>query len=42
MQEQQKSHLKTLKNNVREFVKEVQTFRKDYEEDGPMVEGINP
>jgi dynein heavy chain, axonemal len=42
LQQKQASYLNTLKRNVKDFAKEVVDFRKDYEVNGPMVEGIEP
>jgi len=34
--------LKLLKSDIKKFIGEVSVFRKDYEANGPMVEGIAP
>jgi dynein heavy chain len=34
--------LKTLKKSIKDFITDVQDFRKDYEANGPMVENISP
>jgi hypothetical protein len=34
--------LKELKSNIKNFIKEVADFRKEYEKNGPIVEGISP
>lgn len=34
--------MKNLKSNIKEFVNDVYVFRRDYEKNGPMVEGISP
>jgi len=42
LQHKQAQYLKQLKKNVKDFAKEVTDFRRDYEQNGPMVEGIEP
>jgi dynein heavy chain, axonemal len=42
LQMTQSVHLKNLKKSVKEFIKDVQDFRKEYELNGPMVENIKP
>lgn len=34
--------MKELKKNVKDFSVDVKIFRKDYEQNGPMVQGITP
>jgi len=31
-----------LKRSIKDFIKDVKSFRKEYEEHGPMVENIKP
>lgn len=40
LQHKQSIHFKNLKESVKKFSKEVKDFRKDYEENGPMVLNI--
>lgn len=42
MQTKQRDYLKDLKKRIKDFVRDVHDFRKDYEKNGPMVEGISP
>lgn len=42
LQQKQAIYLKKLKQNIKDFVKDVIEFRRDYEKNGPMVEGITP
>lgn len=42
LQQKQAIYLKKLKQNIKDFVKDVTDFRKEYEKNGPMVEGIKP
>ena len=42
LQQKQSIYLKDLKRSVKEFIKDVADFRKDYELNGPMVENITP
>jgi dynein heavy chain len=34
--------LKLLKTDIKKFISDVHVFRKDYEANGPMVDGISP
>lgn len=34
--------MKQLKKSIKDYVKDVGDFRKDYESNGPMVENISP
>lgn len=42
LQMKQTKYLQELKVDVKEFVTIIKNFRKDYEENGPMVENISP
>jgi dynein heavy chain len=42
LQTKQRDYLKDLKKRIKDFVKDVHDFRRDYEKNGPMVEGISP
>jgi len=42
LQATQGKYLKTLKNDVKNFIVEVKEFRDDFEKNGPMVAGIPP
>lgn len=42
LQQKQSVYLKDLKRSVKEFIRDVAEFRKDYEANGPMVEHIQP
>merc|ERR1712076_118729 len=41
-QKEQAFHLKVLKQDVKQLVNDVKEFRKNFEEEGPMVQGITP
>lgn len=41
-QKEQAGHLKVLKQDVKQLVTDVKEFRKNFEEEGPMVQGITP
>jgi dynein heavy chain len=42
LQTKQSEYLKTLKKSIKEFIVDVQEFRKEYEANGPMVDNISP
>jgi len=41
-QKEQAYHLKVLKQDVKQLVSDVKEFRKNFDEEGPMVQGITP
>lgn len=41
-QHKQAIYLKELKQSIKDFTNQVSVFRRDYEKNGPMVEGITP
>ena len=42
LQKEQGSNLGTLKDNIKQLVTDVKKLRKNFEEEGPMVQGITP